>query len=269
MEQKISGKIENYYYSKAIDRRYSESTQHYHPHYEIYYMKDGRCRYFIDERSYDVEAGDIIFIPKGIIHRAHYLGQTHSRLLINCTDDYIPSIIQDRISESRYLYRSREIAKHVEDLFIKVEHEYTHPDEFTTDLLKCYTAEIFFLILRHPGNHEDAATGNELVDGIVKYIKQNYMNDIKLSGVAKLKSVSPEHLSRTFKACTGFGFNEYVTLLRLRKAEEMIKTERDKTIREIAYECGFNDGNYFSYKFKKMYGISPIKARTMEEEFIP
>ena len=87
------------------------------------------------------------------------------------------------------------------------------------------------------------------------------MSDIKLSSVAKMKSVSPEHLSRTFKSCTGLGFNEYVTLLRLKKAEEMIKTEPDKTISDIAYECGFNDGNYFSYKFKKMYGISPIKAR--------
>ena len=94
-----------------------------------------------------------------------------------------------------------------------------------------------------------------------KYIRENYTSDIKLSTVAKLKSVSPEHLSRTFKSCIGNGFNEYVTLLRLKLAEEMIKNEPDKTISEIAYECGFNDGNYFSYKFKKMYGISPIKAR--------
>ena len=79
--------------------------------------------------------------------------------------------------------------------------------------------------------------------------------------VAKMKSVSVEHLSRTFKLCTGFGFNEYVTLLRLRHAEEMIKSNPEMTISEIAYECGFNDGNYFSYKFKKMYGIPPIKAR--------
>ncbi len=261
MEQKISGKIENYYYSKAIDRRYSESTQHYHPHFEIYYMKDGQCRYFIDDRSYDVETGDIIFIPKGIIHRTNYLGQSHSRLLINFTEDYIPELIQDRIELSRFIYRSKEIAKHAEPLFMQIEQEYNHPDDFTKASLKCLTAQLFFLMLRHPGNHEDATTGNELIDGIVKYIKQNYMGDIKLSGVARLKSVSPEHLSRTFKTCTGFGFNEYVTILRLRKAEEMIKTEPHKTISEIAYECGFNDGNYFSYKFKKMYGLSPIKAR--------
>ena len=261
MEQKISGKIENYYYSKAIDRRYSESTQHYHPHYEIYYMKEGSCRYFMDDRSFDVEAGDVIFIPRGIIHRTNYTTALHSRLLINFTEEYIPQSVMEKMSELRYLYRSREISRKIEDLFNKIEHEYTHPDEYTPDLLRCYTAEIFFLVVRHPGTLEEATTGNELVDSLVRYIKHNYMSDIKLAGVAKMKSVSPEHLSRTFKACTGFGFNEYVTLLRLRKAEEMIKCEPNKTISEIAYECGFNDGNYFSYKFKKMYGISPIKAR--------
>ena len=260
MEQKISGKIDNYYFSKAIERRYSESTQHYHPHFEIYFMKEGSCRYFIDDRAFDVEAGDLIFIPRGIIHRAVYT-TSHSRLLINFTEEYIPEGILDRISEGRYLFRSREIARFSEEIFNKIEQEYLRPDEFTKALLKCHTNELFYLVLRHPGNLEEATTGNELVDGIVRYIKQNYMTDIKLSTVAKMKSVSPEHLSRTFKSSTGFGFNEYVTLLRLRKAEELIKTQPNMTISEIAYECGFNDGNYFSYKFKKMYGISPMKAR--------
>ena len=264
MEQKISGKIDDYYFSKAIDRKYSESTQHYHPHFEIYYMKDGNCRYFIDDRSFDVEPGDLIFIPKGIIHRTNYTTASHSRLLINFTEVYIPADVLSLLSESRYLYRSREIARKVEELFNKIEKEYVNTDDFSKSLLRCYTAEMFYLILRYPGNLEEATTGNELIDSIVKYIKHNYMSDIKLSTVAKMKSVSQEHLSRTFKSCTGFGFNEYVTLLRLRRAEEMIKNEPNKTISEIAYECGFNDGNYFSYKFKKMYGMSPIKLRGMK-----
>lgn len=262
MEQKISGKIENYYFSKAIDRRYSESTQHYHPHFEIYFMKEGKCRYFIDDRAYDVVSGDIIFIHKGLIHRTNYTTASHSRLLINFTDDYLPSFFVEHLSNCGYLFRSREIARNAEKLFLLIEQEYTHPDEFTKVALKCYTAELLCLMLRHPGTHdEEATTGNDLVDGIVRYIKQNYMTDIRLSTVAKMRSVSPEHLSRTFKSCTGLGFNEYVTLLRLKKAEDMLQNEPNMTISEIAYECGFNDGNYFSYKFKKMFGISPIKAR--------
>lgn len=263
MEHKISFKIENFYFNKAIDRRYSESTLHYHTPYEIYYMKDGSCRYFIDDRSFDVEPGDVILIPKGVIHRTNYTSPVHSRLLINFTDEYVSPTILEGITSTRYLYRSREISKNIEELYKKVEREYSHPDDYTKEMLRCYTTEMISLILRHPGEFEEATTGNNLIDSIVRYIKKNYMSDIKLSGVAKMKSVSPEHLSRTFKACTGFGFNEYVTILRLRKAEEMIKSEPDKTISEIAYECGFNDGNYFSYKFKKMYGISPIKSRNV------
>lgn len=261
MEQRINGKIENYYYSKAINRHYTESTIHYHPHYEIYFLKEGRCKYFIDDRSYDMETGDIVFIPKGAIHRANYPEGSHSRLLINCTDEYIPEAIRERLENSYYVYHSHEVAKHAEHILNQIENEYLHPDEFTIESLKGLTAQLLFLMLRYPGDPEEATTGNTLIDGIVKYIRENYTSDIKLSTVAKLKSVSPEHLSRTFKACIGNGFNEYITLLRLKHAEEMIKNEPDKTISEIAYECGFNDGNYFSYKFKKMYGISPIKAR--------
>lgn len=261
MEQKINGKIENYYFKKAINRHYTESTIHYHPHYEIYFLKDGKCKYFIDDRSYDMEAGDIVFIKKGAIHRANYSEAAHSRLLINCTDEFVPEFIRERLENGHPIYRSREIAKNAELLLNQIEYEYEHPDEFTPEALRCHTAELLFLMLRHPGDPEEATTGNALIDSIVKYIRENYTSDIKLSTVAKLKSVSPEHLSRTFKACIGNGFNEYVTLLRLKLAEEMIKNEPDKTISEIAYECGFNDGNYFSYKFKKMYGISPIKAR--------
>ena len=89
-EQKISGKIDNYYFNKAINRKYSESTPHYHPHFEIYYLKEGSCRYFIDDRSFDVEAGDVIFIPKGVIHRTNYGSNVHSRLLVNFTEEFIP-----------------------------------------------------------------------------------------------------------------------------------------------------------------------------------
>lgn len=261
MEQKINGKIENYYYSKAINRHYTESTIHYHPHYEIYYLKEGRCKYFVDDRTYDMETGDIVFIPKGAIHRANYPDGGHSRLLINCTEAYIPDYLIARLESSPLLYHSHEIGKHAETILSQIEHEYNHPDEFTIESLKCHTIQLLFLMLRYPGDSEESGTGNTLIDDIVKYIGENFTSDIKLSTVAKLKSVSPEHLSRTFKACIGNGFNEYVTLLRLRHAEDMIKNNPEKTISEIAYECGFNDGNYFSYKFKKMYGISPIKAR--------
>jgi AraC-like DNA-binding protein len=47
--------------------------------------------------------------------------------------------------------------------------------------------------------------------------------------------------------------------VRLQHAENLLKLRDGKSISEIAYGCGFNDSNYFSDKFKKIYGVSPLR----------
>ena len=79
--------------------------------------------------------------------------------------------------------------------------------------------------------------------------------------MSRLHAVSAEHLSRTFKKETGFGFSEYLTLVRLQKAEYMLRNEPGRSVCEIAYACGFNDSNYFSAKFKQTYGKAPSKFK--------
>ena len=262
MKEAIKNGVDGYYFDRASSRRGSESNQHYHTGFEIYYMKEGRCRYFIDDRSYDVISGDVIVIPMGVIHRTNYGSQPHSRLLINFTEEFIPESVRGRIGELEHLYRTSEITARIEDILLRIERECTeHDDEMTVDALRCYTGEIFFLLLRSKISHEEAKGNNALVEQVVKYIQRNYMHEIRLSQVARMLSVSAEHLSRLFKKSTGFGFNEYVTLVRLQKAEYMLKNEPGRSISEVAYACGFNDGNYFSYKFKQVYGIPPTKVR--------
>ena len=87
--------------------------------------------------------------------------------------------------------------------------------------------------------------------------------------MAKLHSVSSEHLSRTFKRETGFGFSEYLTLVRLQKAEYMLRNEPGRSVCEIAYACGFNDSNYFSDKFRRSYGHSPSKFKNRNTRKTP
>jgi transcriptional regulator GlxA family with amidase domain len=87
------------------------------------------------------------------------------------------------------------------------------------------------------------------------------MNEITLPMLAAMHGVTPGHLSRTFKRETGYGISEYLTLVRLRKAEFMLKNEPGKSVNEVAFACGFNDSNYFSFKFKKAYGVPPLKVK--------
>lgn len=261
MKEDIKKYIPDYYYSKVVDVVGHESTRHVHDAFEIYYMKEGTCTYYIEDHSYKVLAGDVILIPGNTSHRTTYGGVAHTRLLVNCSYSYIPDSVLERIGSIGHLYRNRKVISQLEEMFAKIEHEYGHADVLSQDVLKCFTAELLFVILRHKNEHETNPDGNDFVTTVQEYIQNNYMNEVKLASIAEMLSVSQEHLSRVFKQETGIGFKDYLVRFRLQKAEDMLKHEPGRAVSEVAYACGFNDGNYFSYKFKEAYGVSPTKIR--------
>ena len=251
-----------YYFHKAENKTSSQCTRHYHNSFEIYYLKSGGCNYFIDNRSYDLQSGDIVLIPEGVIHKTNYdKSEPHTRYLINCQSAYVPRGVLPLIPSMMYLYRNRDICGQVEELLSKIGEEYEREDSFKDEALRCLTFELFILLARNANECSEVSSGSLFIEETVKYIQKNYMTDITLSMMSRLHAVSAEHLSRTFKKETGFGFSEYLTLVRLQKAEYMLRNEPGRSVCEIAYACGFNDSNYFSAKFKQTYGKAPSKFK--------
>ena len=236
-------------------------SQHYHNVFEFYFLEEGICNYFIDDKSYEVLPGDIVLIPEGTIHKTMYEEGQHSRKLMTLSSHYIPSSVVEMMPSMLYLYRNPDIIPEIRKLLLRIESEYTQPDEYSEEIIESSVALLFFLLARNAKNRKTIQNGSVYATQAINYIKDNYSSEIKLSEIAKLISVSPEHLSRVFKKETGFGFSEYVTMLRLQKAGQLLKTEAKKSVAKIAFECGFNDSNYFSEKFKSFFGVSPIKYR--------
>ena len=251
----------DFYFHRAKGANFSPSTQHYHTTFEIYYMKEGNCSYFIDNRIYEVKKGDLILIPEGKIHRTNYTNLHRERVLINCGADFIPQSAIEPLYKLTPLYRNPTLTSEFNRIFDKIELEYEKNDELSFDAIGCYVGELIFLILRQAPAQSTDKHKNTLVEKAAQHIQKHYMSDVKLGEVAKQFSVSPEHLSRAFKKETGFGFNEYLVLLRLQKAEYMLRHEPGRSISEVAYACGFNDSNYFSDKFKRAYGMAPSSIR--------
>ena len=86
-----------------------------------------------------------------------------------------------------------------------------------------------------------------------------------LDDVAAACYISKEHLSRTFKRETGFGFSEYLNLYRLKKADALLRDRPELRVVDVAMRCGYNDSNYFSKVYKKMFGVSPKQAQKGED----
>ena len=237
-------------------RANSMPRPHFHPNFEVYFITEGRVTYFIEDRKYSVRAGDIVLIPDGVIHRTQYEDGFCSRLLINCTPRYIPTSVRAEIYSYLYIYRNPKISGEVLEIFEKIEKEYNSPDSLSENLITLYIQMLFYLLKRNKADCEEVEHREHGMGEVVDYIKNNFMKKITLSDTAKYFSVSSEHLSRTFKKEMGFGFNRYLNLIRLQNAETLLKTT-EKTVSQIAEECGFEDSNYFSYKFKELYGVPP------------
>ena len=261
MDKNYKENSTEYYFQQSSKMSGNKSTSHYHHVVEIYYMKRGSCNYFINDRSYSVKAGDLVFIPNGIIHKTTYDTEFHDRWLINCSEKFIPKSVEEKIKSLPNIFRKSQVTIECEKVMQKIAKEYKTGDEFSEDALKGLTYELIFLLVRNAKDQAETPSGSAFIESAVKYVQENYASDISLSQTAKMLSVSPEHLSRTFKKQTGFGFSEYLTLYRLQRAEYMLKNEPGRSVNAVAYACGFNDSNYFSFKFKKAYGVAPKKIK--------
>lgn len=239
--------------------------KHCHSHFEIYYITKGSCCYFIENKVYHLIPGDIILIPEGIMHNTEYQNTVYTRKLISCSDYFIPESIRPVLPQLLFLYRNSEITQSVEEIFCKIEEEYARRDELSEEIFRCYTHILFLLFARHPNQFLPACEERHYIDDAISYLQNNYINPISLQEIAGRYFVSPEHFSRVFKQKTGFNVSEYLNILRLQKAENLLKQLTAAPITEIAEDCGFNDSNYFSVKFKKLYGVSPKKFQTMHK----
>jgi two-component system response regulator YesN len=92
----------------------------------------------------------------------------------------------------------------------------------------------------------------------IGYIQEHYAEPIQLSSAADFSQVSPAYLSRLFSEHLKTSFIEFLTELRVEKAEQLIRRS-GKSIKKIAFAVGYQDPNYFSKIFRKLRGQSPTE----------
>ena len=85
---------------------------------------------------------------------------------------------------------------------------------------------------------------------------------MSLQAIAEDVHASISHMCVQFKKEVGLTINQYLIQYRITKSMTML-ANMDLKLSYIAFEAGFNDGNYFAKLFKKSIGMSPSKYREM------
>ena len=144
-----------------------------------------------------------------------------------------------------------------------------------SQVLQMESAEVLDRWLRRVCTNLQNAVMNERQDSTKFFVKnaEEYViehfadQDLGVDEVCRKLNVSAAYFSTIFKKETGKTFVRYLTDYRMEKAVNMLMTGNEKTY-VIAEKVGYAEPNYFSYVFKKQFGMSPskYKAERLEQK---
>lgn len=257
--------------------KYEMKREHYHEFYELYYLISGTRRMFIDNQVYYMHDGDLILIPKGMIHRTSYLIEGKStppeceRIALGFDDECIKTLLQE-IGNEKFLdmFQQKRIQVPINrradiiELMDKILEESKQIDEYSDYLAKKHCEELLLFIFRCQNLEseqiaQDSIMDQDMIDA-VSYMNEHFMEEITLHHMALRASMSDSYFSKRFRLITGFGYKEYLNTVRIRHACRLLLTT-ELSITEISSACGYMDSNYFGDAFKKIKNISPREYR--------
>lgn len=245
---------------------------HSHIFNELYFLNSGKRRYFINNSIYDVAPGNLVIIPKGVLHKTtsidYKAGFDRHGVYF---DDEIIEKLKLRIDEklvnsflkSECLTLPETVAKSIRRQFELMTAEKETNDTYSKAFIENELCNIILLAMRH-GTKKALKQGEDFgqMQKAISYINEHYAEDITLKSVARILLMEETYFSKKFKQLTGLGFKEFLIQTRIKKSEELLAVTRLE-IGEIAEKCGFSSSNYFGDAFKKINGISPRQYRKL------
>jgi AraC family transcriptional regulator len=92
------------------------------------------------------------------------------------------------------------------------------------------------------------------------YINDHLDRDIKLADLATLLDMSQFHFSHLFKQSLDTSPYQYLLQQRVERAKQLLK-QTERSIMDIALDCGFSSHSHLSKQFRQLTGITPKAYR--------
>lgn len=123
--------------------------------------------------------------------------------------------------------------------------------EFLVDL---YAKELVYHLIQNEAVKQILLDNTNPVTRAIRYMNSNYLQQISIREIAYNLNMSESSLCQYFKKVTGVTPNQYLTKIKLEKAQEMLKTA---SVTETAFNLGYQNISHFIMLFKNVYGITP------------
>ncbi len=248
---------------------------------ELVVVLDGNAMHIAGEERYPVSRGDVFVVSRYTAH-----GFADAANIRICNIMFKPEVMFENIYNLRQCagfqalfvvepqqlksgrFKSR-IKLSTND-FIKVSERINDMIEEYEERLDGWQTAMYSAFLRlcirlsrcYEKSSETNSGGAMKLARASAFIEKNYNRNISIGEISKVSGYSERQLTRLFRETFSETPVMYITRLRMQKAEELLRNTSE-SISEIAWQCGYEDQNYFTRIFKKHTGLPPTAWRAI------
>jgi AraC family transcriptional regulator of arabinose operon len=113
-------------------------------------------------------------------------------------------------------------------------------------------------------NARDVAPGDARILRALEHIDRNLTEKLVIDDIAEAVGLSPSRLAHLFRAETGLTVQAHIEARRMQLATDLLR-RTSFPIKQIAAQCGFECPFYFSQRFRKWTGLSPLQFRRRQD----
>ena len=259
----------------------ADCLPHTHEFIEIMFCTEGHSIQLIDNVSYEIKRGSLLFINYRQVHEIKNTGGcVYYNILINPalfgqafanSENAFELLTLSTFNELRGVdtsissvcFGEKETEK-IETLISVMFSEYRAKDSNYTDVIRGLLSALLVFVFRKMSEGLGKAQKIKIPVEIIDYIDQHYNEKISLEDLSSRCFYNPSYFSKVFKECYGVKLSDYIIKRRVENAGKLL-TETNMSIEEICEACGYADKALFYKHFKKVKGITPGQVRNNEE----
>lgn len=233
--------------------------------FRICLVLHGSAVWNINDRSFTVEQGDIIFLNSSQRRRFISFGKDGFSLATFCFDRSAFTnlhhflFLLNCVKEHHGVMKNQPLAPFLKEIYLELQGN--HPLRF--EMASAMLTEFFIRLERQTSFTPDTQIDiNGALLDILDYIDANITEKLNLTSLAKRAGLTESSFSRWFAKVNGVSFKKYVMSRRISLAIILLQTTNLKTV-DIALECGFDSISGFYDAFKKVTGTTPSHISNM------
>ena len=229
----------HYYLQESVKRRFM---------HQFLFILDGKGTLYYGDKSFELKKGCAFFLAEDCY--AEYVNEGG---LVSCfitAKGVAMDVLAQNFAPDGYVFFENINVEKYSQLIKQILDVYkNYNDQAKLSLL---TYSFFIKILSRSKNEFP-----HWVDVVINHINQNFHRKITLEELALCAYISTSKLCHDFQKFLSMTVFEYITTVRLENAQNLLYTQSDITLKDVARRCGFCDSGYFCKAYKRKYGKTP------------